>query len=517
MKVFTVLAMGLFAIICLSNYAVAQSLEVPTGPFIDSDKYLPPNPLSSKNNNGAINITNYKQCGQAWSNANLGTCTDLVCKSGCAMTDAAILLKANGVNIDPGQLNTWLTNNSGYASGCNIYWAVATNYPSSTITWYGSAAYSLSILKSEIDGGNPVIVNVDHPYGGSGTCNHYVVVYGYSNSGTIASDFLVSDPGTVNCPTGCNLSYYTICSTSYPLRVYHNVTAGGGCALTGLTPTLISPGSISAPGTIITNTTPTLSWNPVTGATNYDVYVSISPYGSSHKVFEQLCVTGTSLVVPSGKLSNNNLYRWNIQANLSCTSCSSLVSAANYFQINTAPQLTALITNISVTPTVTTQCAIISISYTINSNGNFNVILGASIRLTGTSTDYQSDPANDKVVSLAAGIQTVKRDFRIFCPLSTGSYDLISALWIDKNGNNVIDGAIDTEINQVSNSGLFSVTSGCTIVNITPTLVSPGSLNGPGSLISTTTPTLSWNPVPDATNYDVYVSISPYGSSHKVF
>jgi len=319
----------------------AQSFEVPAGPFLDSLTYVAPPALLSKS---TITITDYKQCNQSWSSSYLGTCTHTICQSGCAMTCAAMLLSANGVNVNPGQLNTYLTNNCGYADdygnncvNCNMRWTIPSPlYIGATMTWYGSAAYSLSTLKSEINAGNPVIVKVDHRYGGSGTCSHFVVVYGYNNSGTSSSDFLVYDPGTVTCPTGCNLSYYTICSEAYPLRIYHNVSTGSSCAITGITPTLNSPGSSSSPGTTISTTTPTLTWNAVSGASNYDVYISIYPYGSSNIIYQQTCVSGTSLSVPSGYLNSGGQYRWNIQANVGCGTCVSNNSSPLYFQVSSS-------------------------------------------------------------------------------------------------------------------------------------------------------------------------------------
>jgi len=65
----------------------------------------------------------YKQCNRPWSPNQLGTCSGVdMCKSGCAVSSVAMLLTKRGKTIDPGQLNTWLKANSGYADGCLIYW-----------------------------------------------------------------------------------------------------------------------------------------------------------------------------------------------------------------------------------------------------------------------------------------------------------------------------------------------------------------------------------------------------------
>lgn len=370
MRTLRIFLFSILSLIALNVVTRAQAYEVPTGPFLDSSNYVAPAPMFYKTDktNKEVNFTAYKQCNQTWSSSSLGTCTNTICNSGCAMTVVAMLLTANGVSVTPAQLNTWLTNNSGYANGCEIYWAVAANYPGSTLKWYASSSFLLSTIKSEIDGGNPVIVKVDHPYNGTGSCSHWVMVYGYNNSGTSSSDFLVSDPGTVTCPTGCNLSYYTICSTTYPLRLYHNVTSGTSCTIANITPTLVSPGSSSAPGTTLNTTTPTLSWNAVSGATNYGVY--IKDIATNALVVDNNCATSaTSYTVPAGILANNKQYKWNIQANVSCGTCVSSYSTAFYFQTpaNNLPDL--VVQNAQLTPSITTLGGSVTTSFYIKNQG----------------------------------------------------------------------------------------------------------------------------------------------------
>lgn len=216
----------IFALTCLFAQATAQDLhEAPAGPFIDSASYVPP----AEGDRAActIPINSRKQCGQSWSSSTLGFCTTTICQEGCALACATMVLNANGISIDPGQLNTWLKSNSGYTTGnCLIYWNAVTNYPNASLTWYGSTAYNLAVIKAEIDAGNPVIIHVNRPYGSTSTatCSHFVVAYSYTNSGTSMSDFIIADPGVSAFPT--NLSNYTICSESTALRIYRNVN---GC------------------------------------------------------------------------------------------------------------------------------------------------------------------------------------------------------------------------------------------------------------------------------------------------
>lgn len=163
---------------------------------------------------GIINVHQYLQCGQSWSGSQLGSCSGLtMCSDGCAVICMAMLLKTNGVNVDPGQLNTYLTNNNGYSGGCLLIWDKGARYPGSSITFSGSAAYSLATIKSKIDAGNPVIVNV------TTTVNHFIVVKGYNGSGTTAGDFVVLDP---LYQAERSLSNY---STIVGLRTFNNVTS----------------------------------------------------------------------------------------------------------------------------------------------------------------------------------------------------------------------------------------------------------------------------------------------------
>ena len=79
-------------------------------------------------------------------------------------------------------------------------------------------------------------------------------------------------------------------------------------------PTLIAPGSSSAPGPTLTTTTPTFQWTGVSGAARYGLYISKYPYGSSYLVYTNENISGstTSLILPSGYLQSGVQYRWNM-------------------------------------------------------------------------------------------------------------------------------------------------------------------------------------------------------------
>jgi|GEM_PF-4891246 len=272
---------------------------------------------------------------------------------------------------------------------------------------------------------------------------------------------------------------------------YHfNSTGSGGCTIANITPTLVSPGTSVGPGTIVSTTTPTLSWNPVAGATNYDVYISISPYGSSNIKYQQTCVSGTSLTIPAGYLTNGNLYRWNIQANVSCGSCVSLNSSPLYFQTQTTGTLTVTYPNGGET-LIKGQNYNVTWNYqNISSNiqidlykGNANVLqLAASASNNGS---YQFNPpsylvdGNDYKIGISAMNGTVSdfsnNNFTISSPATTPTVTTTTATSItnttaSSGGNVTSDGGATVTARGV-----------CWSTSSNPTIANDHTSNGTGN------------------------------------
>jgi serine protease Do len=100
-------------------------------------------------------------------------------------------------------------------------------------------------------------------------------------------------------------------------------------------PTLVSPLNES----VLTTTTPTLSWTAVSGADYYEVWVGIGRIADDqYKVWSKLVTTGTSVTIPSGILAVGKEYSWSVYAH----NASGDGEWANdwYFSI-AQPQLTA--------------------------------------------------------------------------------------------------------------------------------------------------------------------------------
>jgi GH25 family lysozyme M1 (1,4-beta-N-acetylmuramidase) len=111
----------------------------------------------------------------------------------------------------------------------------------------------------------------------------------------------------------------------------------------------------------------------------------------------------------------------------------------NLIGTSSAPP-TVTISSVSFPSTVNTGDSF-NLNYTITTTGSVNVILGASISRNGQ--DY-SDASNDDFVSLSPIMSNYRtRSFDLSYatpnPVPSGVYDVIVALWNDKNGNGRID------------------------------------------------------------------------------
>eukprot|EP01117_Protostelium_nocturnum_P015455 TRINITY_DN59_c0_g1_i1.p2 TRINITY_DN59_c0_g1~~TRINITY_DN59_c0_g1_i1.p2 ORF type:complete len:185 (+),score=40.40 TRINITY_DN59_c0_g1_i1:68-622(+) len=126
---------------------------------------------------------NNQQCNRAWAGQRIGTCSETICKIGCAMSSVANALPhTNGGNAwTPGTLDHWLTTHGGYSSGCLIIWS--TVRPLGLI-FEGQGRHSLQdLINIAGDCKKAAIVNVRAGH-------HWVLITGYAGNG----NFHVSDP-----------------------------------------------------------------------------------------------------------------------------------------------------------------------------------------------------------------------------------------------------------------------------------------------------------------------------------
>lgn len=172
-----VLFMGIFLI---SSMALQDaSLFAPSTLLLAQDQHAP----ISYNETSSLNWVSYKQCDSRWANQELGTCYGTtICSAGCAMTSVAMMLQTKGANVDPSSLDSWLTNNGGYANGCDIYWSKVDAF--GVTTFQGIETANESEICSGLSQGHGIIANVNN--GG-----HWVLLTGCQGNGV----FYVNDPG----------------------------------------------------------------------------------------------------------------------------------------------------------------------------------------------------------------------------------------------------------------------------------------------------------------------------------
>jgi len=149
-----------------------------------------------------LSVPLYSQSGQTWSSSIMQSCGSTINSAGCTLTSVAMVFKYYGVSIDPGQLNTKMGasacplvyNDAVTKAGAGIVKSVSVTSPTAWSTVYSEA-------RTAINAGKPYILGFRR----ADSSTHFVVIKGYVNSGTVASDFSINDPaGGVTR----SLSYY---------------------------------------------------------------------------------------------------------------------------------------------------------------------------------------------------------------------------------------------------------------------------------------------------------------------
>ncbi len=134
---------------------------------------LPPAPPPS----GTLAVEPYSQNDPRWKNNRLGTSSTTIGWNGCLITCVAMVQKFYGIDTDPARLNTWLTQNGGYANENLLYWG---KIPFPIATWVDcmDVPAPLSQIDACLDRGEPVIVHVDFVPSSAVINDHYVLLIG---------------------------------------------------------------------------------------------------------------------------------------------------------------------------------------------------------------------------------------------------------------------------------------------------------------------------------------------------
>ena len=120
-----------------------------------------------------------------WSEELLGNTIDTLGQQGCAVTSAAMILRAYGVDTDPSRLNAFLTRHEGYVGDGLLDWDRVGGIVNEQVQKVYEDYASYALIDSQILRGNPVIVRL-HLRNGS---THFVVIVGKEGW-----DYLIRDP-----------------------------------------------------------------------------------------------------------------------------------------------------------------------------------------------------------------------------------------------------------------------------------------------------------------------------------
>jgi hypothetical protein len=133
-----------------------------------------------------IPVPAFDQGDPRWTFDLLGPTFATLGQQGCAITSAAMVLSAYGVDIDPKRLNQYLTTHDGYTENGWVYWEKAAEVaPGGQVQKAYEDLPTYGLLDQNLLAGNPVIVRLTlrngHP--------HFVVVVGKQGW-----DYLIRDP-----------------------------------------------------------------------------------------------------------------------------------------------------------------------------------------------------------------------------------------------------------------------------------------------------------------------------------
>jgi peptidase C39-like protein len=135
-----------------------------------------------------LGVPSFQQSDDKWRDDPLGgvEANGTLGGEGCAVAAAAMVFKFYGIDVDPQQLNWFLTAVGGYTDQGWIYWDRAAWFAPDRVRHVYEDLPSYQLIDSNIAHGNPVIVRVRLP----GGVTHFVVI-----AGKDGFDYLVRDPG----------------------------------------------------------------------------------------------------------------------------------------------------------------------------------------------------------------------------------------------------------------------------------------------------------------------------------
>jgi len=132
-------------------------------------------------------VQRFAQNDPMWGDDELGSAESTLGQEGCAVSSAAMVLAFYGQDIDPGRLNSFLSESGGYTPQGWLYWEKAADYQPGLARHAYEDLPSYFLIDSNLMRGNPVIVRVHLANG----VTHFVVIVGKSGF-----DYLIQDPAS---------------------------------------------------------------------------------------------------------------------------------------------------------------------------------------------------------------------------------------------------------------------------------------------------------------------------------
>jgi len=132
-----------------------------------------------------IPVPVFTQDDPRWTFELLGPTFDTMGQAGCAVTSAAMVLSAYGVDTDPDRLNQYLTTHGGYTEDGWVYWEKAAEVaPGGQVEKAYEDLPSYALIDRNLLAGNPVIVRLTLQNG----TTHFVVLVGKEGWNYLAQD-----------------------------------------------------------------------------------------------------------------------------------------------------------------------------------------------------------------------------------------------------------------------------------------------------------------------------------------
>ena len=133
-------------------------------------------------------VPSFRQGEEKWRDDPLGgvEANGTIGGEGCAVASAAMVFKFYGVEVNPQQLNWFLTAVDGYTENGWLYWDRAAWFAPDRVRHMYEDLASYQLIDSNLSRGNPVIVRVRLSSG----ITHFVVI-----AGKEGFDYLIADPG----------------------------------------------------------------------------------------------------------------------------------------------------------------------------------------------------------------------------------------------------------------------------------------------------------------------------------